>query len=367
MKVAIWGVAFSIIVTALLATFAAGTGDYDYDVIKSYQDDLVEFSGETLLNDTPWVLKHVYTPFDPANTPQDQYESHTDEAGWLFGTDMINSYPDKDKAAFIHLDSNQKSNQILSVGESIDWSYTVGKEWWNGGNDYGIVFPLAKIVSAVNPKLIGDGYIYNSGTGNNWNYTGYRYVFDPTLPFSEGSSAKNGQLSIVWYDTATDTGLSGGLDIYGSNHKYGSPAEETRLASISASDIIRAYQTNSGYASIYDFNFDGAHINLSIRFDADVLERYPSLRAAWDAGAWSMAISTVSAGNFFDVDNDPSAFVTSAGSMVDTFIQIYTFSYPEFDNDPWANVILWLFVGLPMTLGLLFITARLVGGVFKIF
>ena len=33
MKVAIWGVAFSIIVTALLATFAAGTGDYDYDVI----------------------------------------------------------------------------------------------------------------------------------------------------------------------------------------------------------------------------------------------------------------------------------------------------------------------------------------------
>ena len=79
-----------------------------------------------------------------------------------------------------------------------------------------------------------------------------------------------------------------------------------------------------------------------------------------------MAISSPSAGNFFDVENT-STFTNTAGNMIDTFVQIYTFQVPEFENDPWANVILWLMCGLPMTFGMLLITSRLVGGVFKIF
>ena len=78
-----------------------------------------------------------------------------------------------------------------------------------------------------------------------------------------------------------------------------------------------------------------------------------------------MAIASASAGNFFDVENS-NAFSVTAGSAFDTFIKIYTFDYPEFENG-WVNFIMWLLVGLPMTMGLLFITLRLVGGVFKIF
>mgnify|MGYP003307731408 CR=1 FL=1 len=78
-----------------------------------------------------------------------------------------------------------------------------------------------------------------------------------------------------------------------------------------------------------------------------------------------MAISSASAGNFFDVENS-NAFNVTAGSMLDTFVQIYTFEYPHFDNS-WMEFIMWILVGLPMTLGMLLITMRLVGGVFKIF
>lgn len=367
-KIAAWGITFSIIVTALLATFASGSNpDYDYDMIRGYQDQLVEFGGEALLNDTPWVLQHAYTPFDPNAVSQEDYPDHKDESGWLFGEDRINSYYPGDKpVANIRLDKDARSNQKLSIGDPTGYDYRGDREWWNGGNDYGIVIVDPWLANIFTGGHSGDGYKHITGTGNNWNYTGIRWVFDPTLPFSAGGSAKDGQLSIVWYNTATDTGLSGGLDIYGSNHQYGTPAADTRLASISASDIIAAYETNSGYASIYDFDFDGVHIKIGIQFDANVTESYPSLRAAWDDGAWTMSVSSVSAGNFFDVDNS-TAFVDSAGNMVETFIQIYTFKTPEFQNNPWANVILWLLVGLPMTLGLLFITARLVGGVFKIF
>ena len=369
-KIAVFGITMSILVTAMVTFLAAGTSDYDYDVIKAYQNDLVEFSGDSMINETPWVLTHVYTPFEPNNVSDEDIESHIDEAGWLFGSDIPYEYIGS--AADIRLDKNNKSTQMLSIGDPYSYSYRDGLEWWNGGNDIhlpgwdsGIKLASPWLANLVTFGHAGDGYTYTSGTGNNWNYTGYRYVFDPTLPFSAGSSSKDGQLSIVWYNFDNNTGLSGGLDIYGAGHKFGESPAETRLASISADDIILGYQSNGGYASIYDFNFNGIHLNLSVRFNSDVMEKYPSLRAAWDVGAWSMAVSSASAGNFFDVENS-NAFTNTAGSMLDTFVQIYTFSYPEFE-EPWIDVILWLMVGLPMTMGALLVTMRMVGGIFKIF
>lgn len=377
-KVAVFGIAFSMLVTVMLTFFAAGTSDYDYDLIRSYQDDLAEFAGDSMLNDTPWVLTHVYTPFEPDNTAQEDYPNHIDEAGWLFGRDITN-YPGigtvaGDDKAGIRLDKNNKSNQMLTIGDPSTWEYLNGKAWYAGNNPFGVNLvntQLDRIIFAGLEEL-GIGYgpsgnIYSTGSADNWNYTGYRYTFDPMLPFSDEGSSKDGMLSIVWYETDTDTGISGGLDIYNSHlHEYGSKADDTKLGSISASTIIRNFQANRGYATTYDFDFEGTILHLSIAFDPDILQRYESVRAAWDAGAWSMTISTVSAGNFFDVQNS-TAFVDTAGSMIDTFIQIYTFKYPQFENDPFANIIMWLMVGLPMTLALLLITMRMVGGVFKIF
>lgn len=378
-KVAVFGVAFSMLVTIMLTFFAAGTSDYDYDVIKGYQSDLAEFAGDSMLNDTPWILTHVYTPFEPDNTRPEDYGDHVDEAGWLYGDDITN-YPGIGTSAGtdkrgIRLDKGNVSNQMLSIGEQTDWSYVSGKAWYAGGNPYGIKLNTSStgwgffegLKTGFGIGYGGSGDIYTSGSANNWNYSGYRYVFDPTLPFSSEGSSKDGMLSIVWYKTDTDTGISGGLDIYDSHlHKYGTAADDVKLGSISASKIIQDYTSGAGYTSTYNFDFEGTTLHLSLRFDPDVLSKYPSLRAAWDDGAWSIAISTVSAGNFFDVQNS-TAFVDTAGSMIDTFIQIYTFEYPKFENDPFLNIVMWLMVGLPMTMAMLLVTMRLVGGVFKIF
>lgn len=361
-KIAIFGIAFSMIVTGMV-TMLATNGDYDYDTIAEYRSKLVDFSGDSMLNETPWVLTHCYTPFIPGSVAEADVPDHIDEAGWLFGEDI--AYSQIGKSADISLDKNQCSNQYLTTGDVYNYSYQDGEEWWNGGNDWDIVIMDPWLANLLTGGHSGDGYKYVNGSGNNWNYTGYRYVFDPTLPFSAGTSSKDGQLSIVWYSFGDESGLSGGLDIYGTNHQYGTPASETRLARISASDLILGYESNGGYATVYDFDFNGIKLHLSIRFNPDVASNYPSLRAAWDDGAWTMAVSTASAGNFFDVENS-NTFVNTAGSMVDTFIEIYTFDYPEFD-EPWVNVVLWLMVGLPMTMGMLLVSMRLVGGIFKIF
>lgn len=366
MKIAIFGITFSMIANLMIAAFASGQSDYSLQDIQAGRDQLVSFSGETLVNDTPWYLTHVYTPYNPEMDSNDVL-NHIDADGWLYGTD-VTSYSEIGKNAFISLDKNQKSNQKISVGDPLKYEVQTGKEWWNGGNDWGIVLMDPSIVQSF-AWLFGDddfervGYRYSSGEANNWNYSGYRYVFDPALPFSSGASSKDGSLSLVWYNynppgsSYTETGLSGGLDIYNGGVK---------LASYSASDIIAGYQSTSGLAQVYDFDFEGTHLNLSIKFLPDALTKYKSLRAAWDDGYWQMAISSASAGNFFDVENSTS-FEVTAGSMFDTFIQIYTLKYPTFEDEPLINYVLWLLVGLPMTMAMLFVTMGVVGGVFKFF
>ena len=375
MKVAVFCISLSVIATCMVTVFVAGTGDYDYDAIAAYRNELTEFTGGTLVNDTPWVLTGVYTPFVPSNVAEEDIPNHIEYdnnrmSGWLYGS-KITTYPDLDKSADIHLDKNQKSNQLLTVGDPQSWNYEEGREWWAGDNPYGVdLSPIGKwgiqtwnyiTQNELYTDTSGYGIRYNSGTANNWNYTGYRYVFDPTLPFSSDSSTRDGRLSLVWYDTVTDTGLSGALEVYTSKD-----SEQILLGSISASDIISTFQSTNGYVSTFDFNFEGTHLNLTIRFGPTVYSSYTSLQDAWDDGAWSLAISSSSAGNFFDVENS-NAFDVTAGTAFDTFIDIFTFQTPEFNDTPWANVILWLLCGLPMTLGMLCVAMRVIGGVFKIF
>ena len=365
-KIAVFCITFSMITTILCGIWLTNTSDYDYDTIKGYQSELYEYTGGQLVNDNPWVLKSVYTPFDPARDGNDM-DNHLDPDGWVYGSE-ITSYQYLDEIT-VRLDVDQKSNQKLSYGE-YSWDYVTGEESWHQAGRYASkLFQVDFDDFLDGLRTLGadvsDGYVHNSGLANNWNYVGYRYVFDPILPFSTGASSKDGSLSIVWYETGDDSGLSGGLQIY-SNGRSGQAKDKVVLAEYSASKIIQGYQTSNGYATVYDFNFEGVTLHLSIEFDPLTIIDYSNLKAAWDAGKWTMTISSASAGNFFDVDNS-TAFVDSAGSMLDTFIQIYTFQYPKFEKELWANLVLWLIVGLPMTMGMLLVTSRLVGGVFRIF
>ena len=372
MKVAIFCIALSVMSTCMFAFYAAGSSDYGYEAIKKYKSDLVEFSGGQLTNDTPWVLSKVYTPFTPGTIPDSQIPSHIEDdhgrgPGWLFGED-ITTYSYIGEASNIKLDPNQKSNQLLRAGAEIDYQYQNGKEWWAGNNSFGIdLSDIGKSLIRLFGNTPGEDYgvTYSSGSANNWNYTGFRYVFDPVLPFNDQASTKDGRLSLVWYQIPNDSGLSGALEVYGVGN-----GEVIRYGTISSADIVTAIQSTAGYVQVFDFNFEGTHLNLTIRFDPTVYSSYGSLQAAWDAGAWSMAISSASAGNFFDVE-ESNAFNATAGSALDTFIKIFTFSYTtdvgDAETQPWVSFIMWMIVGLPMTMGLLFITIRMVGGVFKIF
>ena len=348
-KIAIFGIVISVVSSALFTVLLIDNGgDYDYDEITSYRNDLISFSGQSMINQTPWILKHVYTPWNESYDA----ESHTDDDLWLYGEE-IDDYAYLNRSADIKLDPDQKSSSTLDY---IEEQYTKfeGFKWWSPaeGNDNlaGLVVkPFAKLYSRVTDDY---GYIYGDVTAHSWNFTGYRYVFDPTLPFNtEESGPADGSLSIVWYDYNNQEGLSGGLVIYNGSVK---------IANYSATDIVADYNTTSGFATIYDFDFGGTVLTLSIRFDQNAIEDGMTLMEAWSLGYWSMAISSPSAGSFFDIDGS-STFTVTAGNMISTFIKIFTFDMPEIENE-WARFVLWALVGLPMTMAMLLITLRLING-----
>ena len=344
MKIAVFGLTMSIIATACIAVLIAPSNEYSYDQINGYRNSLADFSGKSMINDTPWVLTKVYTPWNSSYPVQ----GHMDDRGWLYGQD-VTWYDQIGKVSDIHLSPNHKSSKMLSTG-SQPYSYVAGKEWWAGGNRWGIKVINPDWISALGGS---DGNIYESGIANVWNYTGYRYVFDPVLPFSDDNTASSidGALSIVWYYYEDgQEGLSGGLDVYG--------REGVILSSYSATDIINGYESVGGYAKVYNFVFDGITLQLSILFSPDAIAQGQSLWDAWTTGNWTMAISSKSAGNFYDVKNSNS-FLNTTGSMLQTFTDIYTFNTPSIDN-PWMDLILWLLVGLPMTVAMLCVTLRIV-------
>lgn len=342
MKVAIFGITISLMCTLGISLMLVETGDYDYEDIQAYRNDLISFSGESMVNNSPWVLTHVYTPWNPTLDPS----THFDD-GWLYGEE-IEGYPDLNESADIHMDPEQKSSvPITFTREAASYNQQTGTEWWAN----------IPVINWIGEALGFDPYTYSNVVANNWNYTGYRYVLDPTLPFAESTtSTRDGSLSLVWYNYNGQEGLSGGLDIYGG--KAGSSSDMIKLASYSAADIIADYNDGSSYATVYDFDFEGTHLNLSIRFDPLVIENGTPLMQAWTEGSWSFAISSVSAGNFLDIENSVS-YSNSVGSMIDTFIKIFTFSVPDLGNS-WAGMILWLMCGLPMTIAMLCVTLRVI-------
>lgn len=353
-KIAVFGMAMSIICTLGIQIMFVETGDYDYDEIQAYKNDLISFSGQSMINDSPWVLDAVYTPWDPDTGVEGHYEN-----GWLYGTKLstTEAYEDIGKAADIHMDPGHKSSvPITYTRQAYDRPGELS--WWTQ-------IPVIGTLLQVGAVYFGmDVYDTQPLTLNNWNYTGYRYVLDPTLPFTTNNetttSTRDGSLSLVWYSYNGQEGISGGLEIYGGRgaSNWNDPI---KLASYSAADIIADYNDGSSYATVYDFDFEGTHLKLSIRFNADVIENGVPLMQAWTEGKWSFAISTVSAGNFLDIENSGS-YATTMGSMLDTFIKIYTFNLPNFNNE-WAAMILWLMVGLPMTIALLCVTMRLMNAI----
>lgn len=338
-RVAIFATVLSITVTALFSIILPGvTTEYSYEDFMNERDSVMSFTGDNMINSNPWRLVQVTTPYTIGT------DYNVDDSGFLYGSSV--NYADIGSSVF-RMDNSQRSgttlnqsNETVTVTETeVKWQYRNNITKW-------AAIPGAVVLSNITGRPVE---FFTTTTNEvdypTWQHTGYRYVLQPMLPFKDNtSSSVDGSLSLVWYKSPNGSqGISGGLVIYGH--------DRTIISNYSATDIISDYNTSSGYSTKYNFTFDGIPLNLNIRFDPEVINGSASLEEAWDNGAWSIAITSVSAGNFLDLQ-DSSSFTTSLGSIVNTFINIYKFDIPNVNN-PLYNVLLWLFCVFPAELALM--------------
>lgn len=336
---------YTIIITLLLSILlpASAAAEYSFEEVYEERAALANYTGESMTGNTPWKLEAVYTPYVIGQ------DYNITDSGWLYGSEInpytLDSVPYLDET-IIRLDPGQKSTRPLYNTNETATVQVLDNNW--------VTNNAITAAGAFLVKWFSFGYIdlYSTHgeqkTFPTWDFTGYRYQFNPMLPFQSGTSSVDGELSIVWYQLASGAeGIDGGLVIYNSDNVL--------LASYSAVDIIADYNLSSSYSTKYTLDFEGTPIDLNIRFDPEVTAGIMTPEEAWGAGKWTLAVSSVSAGQFIDLANSNS-YATSVGNMVDTFVNIFTFKMPT--SNPYYSAILWLLVGLPAEMSILLFLSR---------
>lgn len=343
--IAVFCIVVSILTAMMVPIFAPNydTG-YSYEDVYQEREELEAFTGESMTSQTPWKLGGVYTPYVPGET-----YGISDE-GWLYGSSI--EYDDIGKTTGIKLDPEQKSAMLFSQGsgmgtvEENKWYYSDGfwgnLAWKISSGFWGIFGVDASRTETKDVEL------------PTWQYTGYRYEFDPMMTIQSHDSetdkvaANDAKLSIIWYDVQGAQGISGGLVLY-------SDKSQGIVANYSSTDIIANYDLNSSFASSYTFDFDGTEVNMFILFDPDVINNGISLDEAWDEGMWTVAFSATSADNLFDIGNS-NTLSNSIGNILSTYADIFTFDIPNMPLH-WSMV-LWILCILPAEVIVLMFLSR---------
>lgn len=347
LAVAVFCLTISLAVSILMPIALPGQGDgTDWQEVYGARAELEGFTGASMTNQSPWQLTGVYLPYISGQ----EFQVIDD---WLTGPAV--DYPYIGEYSAIKLDPSMKSSVPLAVQEDVQTVNTGYYQWYWTAYDGGLN-PFYNFSNWVSQSLgwgTVDPYVYRTAELPTWEYSGYRYEFQPILKINttDGENelaTDDGRLSIVWYDTYGTEGISGGLMLY-SNQTRGV------VANITAAEIVADYSRSDAYATHYTLNFDGIPVNMYIRFDPDVITGSQDLMDAWSSGDWSLAFSVTSASNLLDLENS-MANAVSIGTIIDTYVKIMTMDIPQL-NIYW-NVVLYILCVVPLQLVMVMFLSR---------
>lgn len=358
-ELAVFGVVISIVVSALLPVLVpVNPAGYSLEDIYAERSSLELYTGESMINQAPYKLQHVYTPYTVGQ------EYHLTEEGWLYGSELTDngqpSYVIDGKQQIgqteIRLDPSKKSTVPLYQGDNIATSTVKVSVTGSTGDVWQDI--INGIIRLVTFGSEGWQVTEEFREYPTWAFSGYRYELDPMLristhdtdgnPQTDTRAVDDAKLSIVWYDLDGQEGISGGLVLYNSK-------TNAILASYTAAEIVAQYNPMSQNAAKFKLDFDGTPVNMWIKFDPDVIINNLDLSQSFSLGKWTVAFTSTSADLYLDLQNSNS-FASSLGSMLETYIGIFTMSLPQLSAE-W-NLVLWVVCVMPMGLAVILFLSR---------
>lgn len=358
-ELAVFGVVISIVVSALLPVLVpVNPAGYSLEDIYAERSSLELYTGESMINQAPYKLQHVYTPYTVGQ------EYHLTEEGWLYGSELTdNGQPsyvidgeEQIGQTEIRLDPSKKSTVPLYQGDNVATSTVKVSVTGSTGDVWQDI--INGIIRLVTFGSEGWQVTEEFKEYPTWAFSGYRYELDPMLristhdtdgnPQTDTRAVDDAKLSIVWYDLDGQEGISGGLVLYNSK-------TNAILASYTAAEIVAQYNPMSQNAAKFKLDFDGTPVNMWIKFDPDVIINNLDLSQSFSLGKWTVAFTSTSADLYLDLQNSNS-FASSLGSMLETYIGIFTMSLPQLSAE-W-NLVLWVVCVMPMGLAVILFLSR---------
>lgn len=293
-----------------------------------------------------WTLTGIYTPYEGSS-----YGYTSD--GWLYGDRVESNTPAqysnnafwagesftviRNPANGLYYYSSAPSNQSDIVpatqSESGKWDFTNATVYSN----------ITMDAAHVSDVFMSSGGRSEQGGHYYYQYTGYRYAFQPLSNFTttkEGVTydvnASTTSLSLVWYQYASNGGIAGQLTISGA---------DSGLSYLNAADIVKAYNS-SNFSAVFDMYFGNLPMHLRINISPAAIAAGMSVSDAWSGGYWSTMVYS---------DQDASSASTSANyefspdNLMNTVIALFTFHIAEdYNIDGWEGTIASLIFTLPL-------------------
>lgn len=375
-KTLIFAMVISIVFPSAFAIFGLYEDDPWSDVQDTLNEDYFNMTGMSATNRSVWALTGIYTPYDGGIN----YAYTAD--GWLYGSKIVNyspsQYPDRINSGTGTI-ANPEYYSVTNNNRGI-YEYVTAPSSQSNINAGDIYTQVSFDVSQKSSKLFTTSGKTESGTGFYYEYTGYRYAFQPLSDYYTSQSSTNSDgtvitssettkviatttsLSLVWYKSPINEALAGQLVLSGSDNG---------VNYITLNQLMARFN-NTNSTSTFNMVFNGITMDLTIKINPYYLARGESIADAWELGHWSIMVSSQSMG-------DTGQFQSSnfdLSKLVDTIKSLLFFDMEKYGLSPWLATLcsimyvmplgaayLTLLIKHPLVMGIISIGAGVVTGI----
>lgn len=366
-KMIIFAVAILFILPTLMSVYAGGQAEADENV-EDLLDDYYDFTGTNAVSESVWALTGIYTPYTGTTT-----YGYTDD-GWLYGSVV------GEGTGTYTPDQYVGTNQSYSVQRGDDGLYRYVTDEIKG--DDGESQNPPQYETTADGHTNGDLYTsvsfdrshksdiffteagkVESGDFFYYEYTGYRYSFQPLANYnaedSEGNPvpvvANTTSLSLIWYEYYGSSGISGQLILSGS---------DGGVAYLTAQQIVTAFSSTTSTAT-FNMTFNNVDMRVHIRIDPYYLSQGFSIEECYNLGYWSVMVSSLST----DIDAyNTTEYSFNIYNIFETLIDLFTFDTADYGINGTMGTIASLVLVVPLyaaliVIGMNFYPALILAGV----
>lgn len=333
-------------------------------------DDYYRYTGNSKsTKESVWVLTGIYTPYGTDSSGNNTGMYGVTDDNWIYGSRVTYNRPtqyqdtpfdfdvtrDTKTGIYKYATNSADYSEPKETGTRPGTSGTVTTDEGTGhkaGDLYTYVtFDIAQksdIFFNINMRHGQDGE-YKDDEPFYYEYTGYRYAFQPTSSQlgknADGETvnitATTTSLSLIWYSYYRSDGLSGQLVISGS---------DSGVAVLSSDEIIKAFDSTTSTAKFAMTFNGGIQMTIYLQINPYYLAQNMTVEQCYNAGYWSVMVTSqttdLSAYNGSDSKLD-------VWELFETLIDLLTFDYTDYKMSDMMGAICSFVIVIPLYAGLI--------------